>query len=270
MKRILPVLLVLVPAICHAENDIAFRLRGKPIKTMTLAEVEALVPPQAITVFEPHEMKEVTYKVIPVNALFDKIYGDAWKHVDEALFTCKDGYQPEMPVERFLKYRGLFAVERTGAEFSVIKLAEGSVKADLGPLYLIWDNASKPELRAEDLLNWPYQVTTVDFVTFDDRFPHMVPPKGSTTKVKRGFQEFRRNCFACHAVNGDGGKKAIDLNQPVNPTQYFKEPWLKKWIMNPASMRPGTQMPPLAVQGKEGEKVTDEIIAYLRAMARPR
>ena len=48
------------------------------------------------------------------------VYGSEWRKMDDVLFTCTDGYQPLLPVEWFLKHYALFAVERVGAEFSVV------------------------------------------------------------------------------------------------------------------------------------------------------
>ena len=96
------------------------------------------------------------------------------------------------------------------------------------------------------------------------------PPKNSSAAVKRGFGEFREHCFACHKVNGDGGDKSFDLNRPVSVTKYWKDDWLKKWILNAPDIRPGTTMPALVVQGNEGDKIADDIIAYLKAIASPK
>jgi cytochrome c2 len=217
-------------------------------------------------VWEPHELKEVKYLAIAAKPLFDKIYGAEWKKAEDALFTCADGYQPTLSVPRFLKYDGYFAIERVGTDFTVTKKQEANVVADLGPLYLVWKNLDKPELRAEDLLAWPYQVVTIDFVDLVDRFPHMMPPKNASAAVKRGFNHFRQNCFMCHKVNGDGGDKSIDLNRPFSVTEYWNPKWLKRWITDPTQIRPGTVMPPFPTPGKEGEKMIDDLIAYLKVM----
>jgi cytochrome c2 len=259
-------LLLLLSAVALADNQIDFQLHGKPVKKLTLDEVKKLSPPEEIAVWEPHEMQEVKYRAIPVAPLFDKVYGDAWKKVEEVLFTCSDGFQPSVEAARLQKYKGYFAIERIGQAFKVKKKQEGNVTVELGPFYLIWGNLQNSDLRVADLLNWPYQVIGADLVDAADRFPHMAPAKNASAAVKRGFKAFRAHCFACHAVNGDGGNKSIDLNRPVSVTAYWKEPWLKKWIMDPSQIRPGTVMPQLPFEGAEAEKVASDIVTYLKSM----
>ena len=58
-----------------------------------------------------------------------------------------------------------------------------------------------------------YQVTGIEFVRFAERFPQVSLPEDSGESVKRGFVAFRNVCMNCHAINGEGGKKARDLYQ---------------------------------------------------------
>ena len=264
--RVALAVLFFFPILSVADSDITFLLHGKLVRKLPLEDLKKEIKPEEITVWEPHETQEVKYRGIPVSPVFDKVYGEGWKKAEEVLFTCSDGFQPTVEVSRFLKIKGYFAIERIGQEFKVTKKQEANVIADLGPLYLVWSNLANPDLRVVDLLHWPYQVVTADLVDVADRFPHMTPAKSASVSVKRGFQAFRTHCFACHAVNGDGGNKSIDLNRPVNVTEYWKEPWLKRWILNPAQIRPGTAMPQLPFAGKEGEKMAGDIVAYLKSM----
>jgi len=65
----------------------------------------------------------------------------------------------------------------------------------------------------------------------------------------------------------------VELNRPVNVTQYWRSEWLAKWIASPKSVRETSKMPdygsesgyqlPPDVQAKQ----IQQIIAYLRSMA---
>lgn len=263
---VLGVLLSSAPAL--GAEGLKFLRHGQPVKSLSLEEVKALVPLKELTVFEPHEEKDVTYRGFPAKALLDKVYGAGWEKDDEVVMTCSDGFQPSVPSERFSKFDGYLTIERLDGPFKIRKKEEGEKVAELGPFYLVWDNVKSKELRGENLLYWPYQVVTLDLVDAASRFPHMAPPKGASAAVKRGFSQFRQNCFACHSINGDGGEKAFDLNSPVSVTEYWKEAWLEKWIVHPAGLRPKTAMPDLVAQGKEGEKIAKDVVAYLKAMAK--
>ena len=73
--------------------------------------------------------------------------------------------------------------------------------------------------------------------------------------------------MACHTINGEGGGKASELNYPVSVVEYIKPEYLTRWIENPASIRYNTLMPALAMEIPNRAMVTQEIIAYLRAMS---
>ncbi len=265
-RCLLPVLFLC--ALSYADAQLTFLMRGKEVKKLDLNGLTAIAPPQNITVFEHHESQEATYRAIPVREIFNAVYGHNWKGMGEALFTCTDGYQPEVPVSQLQKFQSYFGFERAGSpNFLMINKLQGSEKILLGPFYLIWDNLKSPELRAKGAKGWPYMLASVDMVRSEERFPHMAPPARSAENVHRGFEAFRANCFACHKVNGEGGDKSFDLNQPVSVTEYFKNEWLKKWIRDPQSLRPGTSMPGFGKTGKEAEAEIDDVIAYLTAMA---
>ena len=84
--------------------------------------------------------------------------------------------------------------------------------------------------------------------------------------MRRGFLAFRDKCMMCHSINGEGGKKGVELNYPVNVTEYFDGRWLKQWIADPRSVRYSTTMPGLDVEGRD--RMIDDIVRYLKTMAR--
>ena len=102
---------------------------------------------------------------------------------------------------------------------------------------------------------------------FKTAFPHTSPPPGSLVKVQRGLAHFRKHCAACHTINGEGGGKAPELNYPASVAEYIRPGYLKRWIENPQSIRYNTAMPGLAKGIPNREKVTEELIAYLKAMS---
>ncbi len=69
-------------------------------------------------------------------------------------------------------------------------------------------------------------MTTIDLISFSERFPNMSPPKNSSEKAKKGFLAFHKYCLSCHTINGEGGEKSIELNYPVSVTEYIKASWL--------------------------------------------
>lgn len=228
--------------------------------------MQAKVAGKTFPIYEPHESRERRYTGIPFRELLTAVYGNDWKKSEEVLFTCSDGYQPSVPVDRFLKHDAILVYEVAGEKFSLNNKLQNEKNIDLNPFYLVWDNVKHPQLKEEGATFWPYQLTGVDLIQFQDRFPRMAPPPGSASNVKRGYLAFRAKCASCHTVNGEGAPKAVELNYPASVTEYFKPAWLEKWILSPTSLRFNTTMP--ALEGKDAKAVAKDIIVYLQAMAR--
>ena len=248
-------------------QSLMFKKHGKVIKILSLAELEKLSKPKTVTVFEPHESGNRKYTGFPANDLLTVVYGQSWKNTEEILFTCSDGYQPSIPSMKFKKYKSyLVYASPERREFTLVNELQNNEPVRLGPFYLVWDNVKNPELKSEGGSDWPYQVVSVDLISFSERFPNMASPNNSSEDVKRGFLAFRKYCMTCHTINGEGGGKSVELNYPVSVTEYMKEPWLIRWMDNPTSVRYNTTMPALNPNAEDRELIIKNIIAYLKLM----
>jgi len=246
-------------------QDISFKLHGREIKKILLRDLVAENKSFDVTFFEPHESQNKIYQAIDLNLLLQKTYGADWMKNEEILFTCVDGYQPSVAMEKFSKFHGFLAyAEKDKKDFKVINVKQNKEVIDLAPLYLMWDNT-----KIKSVKHWPnpYQIVAVDLISFNDRYPKLAPPTNDK-KVQRGFMHFRNYCITCHSINGQGGEKSVELNYPVNVTEYYREEWLEKWISNPTSIRFNAAMPEVVFEedNKTRKEVIKEIIAYLKAM----
>lgn len=254
-------------AFASEDMPLRFSVRGGPVTELGMAELRQKAPVTQITVWEPHEDKNVDYEGFEIGKLFSAVYGDQWKEIDEVLFTCVDGYQPVLPMDRFNRHAGYLVYRRLDqAEFNIQNRFQGEKDVPLGPFYLVWNNLDSSELRAEGANGWPYQVAGIDLVNFADRFPRLSPPKDASEKAKKGFMAFRENCMACHTVNGEGGNKAPELNYPMSVTEYLSDSWVRKWVMDPRSVRYNATMPGFASHPNP-DALVDEVLAYLKTMA---
>jgi mono/diheme cytochrome c family protein len=136
----------------------------------------------------------------------------------------------------------------------------------LGPLYLVWDNLNAKGLLASGASDMPYQVKRVE-IMHESPFPNTLPPAGASDEVKRGYTHFRQHCIACHTINGEGGGKAPELNYPTSVVEYIKPEYLRRWILNPQSIRYNSLMPALSREIPDVEQVTEELITYLKVMS---
>jgi mono/diheme cytochrome c family protein len=255
----------------HAEPEpiFVFKDRGSEVKRLTLRDLQRLVPAQSITILEPHEKKKIAYRGFSFSRVMDSVYGETWKQREEMLVTCLDGYQPSIAVNRLVQFPAYLVYEREDKKsFSVVNRIQGGYTVSLGPIYLVWDNLKAPELLKEGAMTWPYQITTFDFIRFSDRFPKMAPPAKANARAHQGFAVFRRECMACHTVNGEGGAKGVELNFPASVTEYMQPEWLRRWIVDPSSVRFGSSMPSFNQQREEWKTDLEDLIVYLTEMAK--
>ncbi|WP_162914164.1 c-type cytochrome [Taklimakanibacter lacteus] len=255
------------PAFASEIQRLSFSVAGRPIAQLSLDDLRRKVPPTRITVWEPHEDRTVTYEGFEAKKLFAAIYGDQWSEIDEVLFTCVDGYQPVLPMDRFSRHAGYLVYRRLDQQaFKAQNRFQNEKDVPLGPYYLVWDNLQSDELRAEGANGWPYQMIGIDLVNFADRFPRLSPPPDASEQAKRGFIAFRENCMACHTINGAGGNKAPELNYPMSVTEYLSDSWIHQWILDPRSVRYNATMPAFSAH-PEPDMLVADVLAYLKAMA---
>ena len=195
------------------------------------------------------------------------MFGKDWRKAQEIVFTSIDGYQPSVPVAKFLAHDAYLAfAHEDGTPFTMTNTLQNNEIVPLGPLYLVWDNRNSKVLLESGASDMPYQIKRVELKSAAP-FANMSPPSGSPVAARRGFAHFRKHCMACHSIDGEGGGKAPELNYPASVAEYIKPQYLKRWILNPQSMRYNTAMPALAKEIPRREKVAEELIAYFKAMS---
>ncbi|HET7061133.1 MAG TPA: cytochrome c [Nitrosospira sp.] len=253
--------------LAQSAPTIEFRKDNQTVKTFSVDDLAAIAPPVPLKVFEAHEKEERVYRAIPARPVFERIFGKNWEKAQQIVFTSIDGYQPSVPVEKFLAHNAYLALAHDdGSPFIMLNKLQNNEKVPLGPLYLIWDNIGSKALLESGASDMPYQIKTIE-IKSEDPFAGLAPPKGSSKQVLRGFDHFRKYCVSCHTINGEGGGKAPELNYPVSVSEYIKPEYLKRWIEQPQTIRYNTMMPALGHEVPNRDKVADEIIAYLKMMS---
>lgn len=249
-------------------TKIEFKNKGEIVQILHLEEFAAIASERFLKIYESHDKTMRTYQVYSARSLFDHIFGKNWREAEEIVFLCADGYQPSIPVAKFLAYDAYFAfASADDSPFTLENVLQNNETVKLEPLYLVWDNLKSTELREEGAADMPYQIKEIDLTSFATRFPALFPPANASQQVQQGFLHFRKHCIACHTINGQGGGKAPELNYPLSVTEYIRPEYLKRWIDNPSSIRYNTTMPPLTAEIPAREKVIEELIAYLKAIS---
>lgn len=238
---------------------IAFVRDGKPVRTLSLAALEAASPPETVAAFDPYYGKPKTFRALPLRAVLEK--GFEGQGVDlakqEYVFRAKDGYAVPM--------RGALATEDGGAiafEDTEVPGWEpiGPQRADPAPFYLVW---KKPEQATLDTHPRPWQLVTIEMARFDAVYPHTSPGDvAPDSPAARGYALFRDHCVQCHAINREGGRVGPDLNVPKNVLEYRPEDQVRAYVKNPRAFRYGN----MPAHEFLTDADLDALVAYLRAM----
>lgn len=246
---------------------IGFAFHGRPVAGLELAALQLLTAPREVRVFEPYEGSEVRFLAFDFAEILDGIYGaETWRQEQELLFRCRDGYEPTVPVRRFLEHRAWLAFQRIGSGFSLAKPESGELRrVSLAPFYLVWENLDDAGVRQEGDYGWPYQLEGVDVIRTRERFPRMQPPQGAPRSAQAGFEAFRIHCSRCHALYGEGGRLGPELHPEV--VQALGRDWLRRWIDDPSQIAANARMERLNAALPDRERVIDSILDYLEAMA---
>jgi mono/diheme cytochrome c family protein len=220
---------------------------------------------QEVVVKEPLSAVDLRFDATPLVPVLDAAYGPSWRARDAVVFHCADGYKSLVKVQRILRYQPLLAHRRRDQPRFEVRNQDGHT-VPLGPYYLVWDNLKAPELQETGAKGWPYQVEAVESVDEPTALSAAEPPPTASADAKRGYERFKTHCVACHSVNGVGGRVGPELNFPTSVTEYVRPEWLRRWLLDPTSVRARTAMPGLPRQLPRREKIADEIVAYLTSM----
>lgn len=214
------------------------------------------------------EKKVFNYAAVPVHGLFDGIKISDGSSIQ---FECLDGFSAAIAQERLLNQSPLKSIAYLAVELPDEQWPKGEIIKDklLGPFRIVWKN---PELSNVGDEEWPFQLASFSVEdSVDQRFPQILPNPNllADDPVRQGFSLFKKNCFACHTLNKAGlSRLGPDLNVPMNPTEYFREEYLRRLIRNPQDLRywPTSAMrawPETAMSNKE----LDDLLRYLKHMA---
>ncbi len=269
MKYIAALLFVLLSHAALAEDGLTVTIGSEEHK-FTAATLLARPETREIDINDPSYKKPMKYRAIPVKALLAGMTMPA-DAVIEAV--AKDGFVAQLPTDLLLQPKSsgseaYLAIEPPNAPWSNLP----GKKASAGPFYLVWLNPTATGIRSEQ---WPYMVAALRSADSPaKRWKELAVDKSlpADSPIRTGQALYVTQCMACHKLNGAGSSDVgPDLNQPANPTEYFKPDALKKYIRDPASLRrwDGMQMQGFTKDALSDHEI-DLIISYLDHMAKNR
>lgn len=242
------------------EGLVTFLREGREVATLSVHELQRLVTPRSVKIIEPYYFKKMHLRGLPIKLLLNKIYGKQWNQATALKFTCKDGYTPVIPLKEFIPYQAYltYAFAEEKKKFSTLNRSYG-VQVQLGPLYLVWNTFGYPLLLKYGVDYWPYQIKSIDLTSLRRTHKHSLPGKAAPKNVREGFYAFKRHCFACHKIRGEGGDKGGELARGPS----FSREYLRRFIDNPRSINARSLMPRLSKELPQREIIIEQVIDYL-------
>lgn len=200
---------------------------------------------RSVTVTDPVYRRTMTYRAIPLAELLKGTGIGADDYVQaRATDNFSVGIPGRLASADTAQVEAFVAVENPAAPWPPIPGKQD--KASAGPFYVIWRLAPSAHVSPE---YWAYRLAALAVTDSPlKRWPGLAVGADVPTgdRLHTGLDRFVSVCMACHRFNGEGeGEQGPDLGRPMNVTEYFQLPALKKLIRDPASVRrwPEQKMP---------------------------
>lgn len=241
-------------------------------RTFTQKALLAHPSVRSVTVADPVYRRTMTYRAIPLTAL---LKGTPIAADDYVQARAIDNFSVSIPGRLaasadIAQVEAFVAIDDPSAPWPAIPGKQD--KESAGPFYIIWQRAPSVTVSTE---YWAYRLATLAVTDSPlKRWPGLAvgPDVPAGDRIRAGLEGFVAVCMACHRFNGEGeGDQGPDLGRPMNVTEYFQIPALKKLIRNPQSVRqwPDQKMPPIDHSALSDSDL-DAIVDWLAYKARQR
>jgi mono/diheme cytochrome c family protein len=247
------------------EGDLSFVRDGKVVSDLDLAAVRKSCPEEVVAIDDPYYGGEKHFRACPLADVLKAGFGstDALAGAD-VLLRARDGYTKPTTGSRLLEPGGFLAfadADLTPPDATPKWDPIDRRQVDPGPFYMVWQ---KPGQTDPNRYPWPYQLATIEIASLATEYPHIVPTGAAPgSPAQHGYDIFKSECVACHAINGEGGRVGPDLNVPRSVVEYRPEDQIKAYIRNPQSFR-YTSMPP---HPNLNDADLDALVHYFRTMS---
>ena len=238
--------------------------------SLSLGRDALLANPAATTIEisrDPSYARPMRYRAVPLAILL------AGRKIaaDQVLETvASDGFIAMLPGNLVLSSssassKAYLAIEPEQAPWPALP----GKTASAGPFYLVWLDPVASDVRPEQ---WVYMVSRIRAADSPaKRWPALAvdPTLPAGDPLRSGQALFVTQCLVCHQLNGAGSARiGPDLNQPMNPTEYFQPAALRRYIRDPRSVRRwnGMRMEGFSPDAMRDREI-DLVIDYLAYMA---
>lgn len=241
-----------------AADELRFIREGAGPQTLARAALEARIPVETVTTFDPYYQKTKSFRALPLRAVLAAGFPGLDPAKEEFVLRARDGYAVNVDGARLVEPGGYVAVgdvEVPGWE------PIGPQRVNPGPFYVIWRESKQSSLEEYPR---PWQLASVEIARFEALYPHVSPDgESADSPAGAGFRIFRARCIRCHAINREGGRVGPDLNVPRSIVEYRPVAQIREYIANPRAFRYGLMPPHPDLTPVD----LDGLIAYFQAMS---
>lgn len=217
-----------------------------PVASIRVVAMDALLSElpaerlRDVSVDDPVYHRRKRYSGFPLPLVLERAFGavaapESW----ELVFRCVDGYSPSMPLSHASDLATVALRDHDApADRSWVEMKVGRNEVSPAPAYLVWEGDDPAQTAARP---WPYQLVGLELRPLSAALP--VADADVPAAARRGGELFSQACIKCHSLNLVGGTLGPELNVPANVTEYWHPEALRRFIVNPASIRQGSRMP---------------------------
>ncbi len=240
-----------------------FEREGELVRELPLTGLRAACGEQTVAIEQdPYYLRAKRFHALPLSCVLEQGFGAAPAPAESLFFRARDGYQKPASGRRLAEPGGWLA-------FADADRARGDDpgwepidrrQVDPAPFYVVWSGAGQNDPHRYP---WPYQLEAIEIAAFATHFPHTLPASAQRgTPAWQGYDVFRSECIACHAINGEGGRVGPELNVPRSIVEYRPTEQIKAYVRDPSSFR-YTSMPSHL---HLSEEELDALVAYFEVM----
>jgi len=263
MKTYLTIILILLFSISSRSEEenpsLKFLQSGELTKESSLSELKDKLKIHEIKFFDPMYEKKKSYKGFALRDVLQLGFGVELSNpaYTDVAFEALDGYVSVSTISKLKESGGYIVFSDLDFEnWEPVRIKQ----VNPGPYYLVWTGLNQTTANEYP---WPWQLTSIDLIKFEDQYPTVFPKDASTdSSAYKGYEIFKGRCVRCHSMNQQGGKIGPDLNAPQSIVSYRSKFMIKELIKHPSKYR-YTHMPDHPDLSNQD---LDDLISYFKYM----